>query len=213
MSVDAATIGRPEERPIRTSELLCEFAASLSTPQVSVRQIVDALGDRGLGVLIAIFALPNILPSVVPFGNVLFGLMVMIFGVHLMLGVRHLVLPDFVGRRAMSARTFKAWAPRLARALSWFERLLKPSLPAVTHAGPERLIGAVTVILALVCSLPIPLAHNIPAFALTLIGLGMIERDGRAILSGTAIGALGVVLLGLVLFGLASGFEYLARWA
>ena len=211
MSTHAVSVGRPKERPLRTSDLLCDFAASLETPQVSIRQIVDALGDRGLGVLIAVFALPNILPSVVPFGNVLFGLMVMIFGVHLMLGVRHLVLPEFVGRRAMSSKTFKAWAPRLAGALSWFERLLKPSLPAVTHAGPERIIGVVTVILALVCSLPIPLAHNIPALALTLIGLGLIERDGRAILSGTAIGVAGVLLLALVLFGLASSLGYLAH--
>ena len=213
MTANVATIGRPVERPLRTSELLCEFAASLNTPEVSIRQIVDALGDRGLGVLIAVFALPNILPSVVPFGNVLFGLMVMIFGVHLVLGVRHLVLPDVVGRRAISTRTFQAWAPRMARALSWFEQLLKPSLPAVTHAGPERVIGVITVLLALVCSLPIPLAHNVPAFALTLIGMGLIERDGRAILAGTAIGALGIVVLALVLFGLASGLEYLARWA
>ena len=212
MSAPALSIGRPKERPLRTSDLLCDFAASLDTPDVSIRQIVDALGDRGLGVLIAVFALPNILPSVVPFGNVLFGVMVMIFGVHLMLGVRHLVLPDFVGRRAMSAASFKAWAPHLARALSWFERLLKPSLPAVTHAGPERVIGVITAILALVCALPIPLAHNIPAFALTLIGLGLIERDGRAILFGTVIGAAGVLLLALVPYWVARNLRFLAHW-
>jgi hypothetical protein len=199
----------PQEKPTRTSDLLLHLAERVDTPRVSIRYLVDALGERGLGVLIAVFALPNILPSVVPFGNVLFGVMVMIFSVHLVFGVRHLVLPEFIGRRGMSTESFKAWAPRLARALSWFERLLKPSLPSVTHRGPERIIGVISVVLAIVCAIPIPLAHNIPAVALTLIGLGLIERDGRAILAGIAIGIAGVVLLGLVLF---TGFEVLVRF-
>jgi hypothetical protein len=201
-----------EERPPRTSELLCSFAASLDRPLVTVREIVDALADRGLGVLIAVFALPNVFPMPVPFGNVLFGAVGAIFGAHLLLGVRHLVLPDFVGCRTLSTATFRSWAPRLARALAPFERLLKPSLPAVTHAGPERLIGLVCIILGLVSTIPLPLSHQIPSFGLMLIGLGLIERDGRAILSGVAIGALGVLLLALLLFGLASGFGYVAGW-
>ena len=56
-------------RPTRTSDLLREFARSLTSDRVSLAEIVAGLGDRGLGVLIAIFALPNILPSAVPFGK------------------------------------------------------------------------------------------------------------------------------------------------
>ena len=201
-----------EENPTRTSDLLLQLADRIDTPRVSIRYLVDALGERGLGVLIAVFALPNILPSVVPFGNVLFGVMVMIFSIHLVLGVRHLMLPEFIGRRGMSTQSFRAWAPRLAQALSWFERLLKPSLPSVTHRGPERIIGLLCLVFAVVCALPIPFVHNIPAVALTLIGLGLIERDGRAILIGTAIGIAGVVVLAVVLLGLASGVGYLSRF-
>jgi hypothetical protein len=201
-----------EERPPRASELICQFASSLEGPVVTVRQIVDAFGDRGLGVLIAVFSLPNVLPMPIPLGNVLFGVMGGIFGAHLLAGVRHLVVPNFIGRRTLSAATFKAWAPRLARALAQFERLLKPCLPAITHPGPERLIGLVSIILALVSMVPLPLAHQLPALGLTLIGLGLIERDGRAILWGMAIGALGVLFLALLLIGLATGVGYLAGW-
>ena len=205
VALDAAPA---EERPPRTSVLLCAFSESLTAPRVTVREIVDALGDRGLGVLIAVFSLPNVLPMPIPFGNLFFGLMGAIFGAHLLAGVRHLVLPDFIGCRAVSTATLKAWAPRLARALAQFERLLKPCLPVVTHPGPERLIGLVCIILALVSANPIPLSHQIPALGLTLIGLGLIERDGRAILSGMALGAVGVLLLAAVLFGIATGVGY-----
>ena len=55
--------------PTRTSELLREFARSLTSDRVTLAEIIASLGDRDLGVLIAIFALPNILPSAVRFSS------------------------------------------------------------------------------------------------------------------------------------------------
>jgi hypothetical protein len=57
--------------------------------------------------------------------------------------------------------------------------------------------------------LPIPFAHNLPALALVLIGLGLIERDGLAMLIGAAIGLASTFVYGLVLFGVASGLQVL----
>jgi hypothetical protein len=42
-----------------------------------------------------------------------------------------------------------------------------------------------------------------------LIGLGLIERDGLAILIGAGIGLLGSILLGLVIFGVAHGLSFI----
>ena len=83
MNYAAPSADLKKAKPTRTSELLREFALSLTGERVSIGDIVTALGDRGLGVLIAIFALPNILPSTVPFGNVLTGIPPLIFAVHL----------------------------------------------------------------------------------------------------------------------------------
>jgi hypothetical protein len=205
-------LGEEGPRPNRTSDLLRDFAATLTGERVSIAAIVDALGDRGLGVLIAIFALPNVLPSTVPFGNVGTGIPVVLFAFHLALGVRHLVLPGFIGNRTLSTRSVKLFAPRVASLLSWFERLLSPRLPWVTQAGPERVVGVVCIILSVISATPIPFAHNLPAIGMVLIGMGLIERDGAAILAGSFIGLLGVTLLGLVLFGLAHGLEMLTGW-
>ncbi len=205
-----ADIGHePGVRPTRTSELLRAFAHSLDSDRVTLEEIVSGLGDRGLGVLIAIFALPNILPSTVPFGNVATGIPPLVFAVQLMLGVEHLILPGFLARRRVGTHWLKAIAPKVASVLSWFERLLKPRMSWVTTVYTERFIGAIAIILALVSTLPIPFAHNLPALGLVLIGLGLIERDGLAILIGSAIGLLGSIVLGLVLFGLAHGLSFI----
>jgi hypothetical protein len=210
--LDDASAAIIEARPPRTSELLQLFAQSVTHESVSIRHVVDALGDRGLGVLIAVFALPNVFPVPIPFGNTFFGALVMIFGLHLLLGVRHLVVPNRIGRRAIKTETFKAWAPRLSGGLAHIERFLKPSLPALTLAAPERLIGLIVIFYAFVCALPIPFAHNIPALGLVLIGLGLIERDGRAILAGIAVGAAGIAILIAVLVSVASGVGYFSRF-
>lgn len=205
--VDVAVQGSP--RPIRTSELLREFANSLHSDRVTLAEIVSGLGDRGLGVLIAIFALPNILPSTVPFGNVATGIPPLIFAVQLLLGVEHLILPGFMGHWKIGTKWLKALAPRVASVLSWFERLLQPRLCWVTVPRAERFIGMIAIILAMVSTLPIPFGHNLPALGLVLIGLGLIERDGLAILIGSGIGLLGSILLGLVIFGVAHGLSFI----
>jgi len=197
--------------PTRTSALLRDFSGAVAGERVSVGDLVAALGDRGLGVLIAIFAIPNMLPSVVPLGNSVVGIFPLIFAVHLACGFDRLMLPAFIAKRSISAKSLKTLVPRVADVLSWFERLLKPRFPAVTGPHVERAIGVICVVLALITIIPIPFAHNLPALALVLIGLGLIERDGLAILIGAAIGVVGTVIYGLVLVGLASGLQFLIR--
>ncbi len=196
-------------QPTRTSELLRAFAHSLTSDRVTLAEIVAGLGDRGLGVLIAIFALPNILPSAVPFGNVPTGLPPLIFAIQLALGVDHLIVPGFLARRTVGTRWLRALAPRVASVLSWFERLLTPRMEWVTDPRAERIIGIIAIVLAMVSTLPIPFGHNLPALGLVLIGLGLIERDGLAILTGAAIGMAGAILLGLVIFGVAHGLSFI----
>ena len=106
------------------------------------RSASAALGGRGLGVLLAIFALPNVLPSAIPFGNIATGIPPVIFTLQLMLARRdRLMLPHFIAPANRSARPpLKALIPRVAAVLSWFERLLKPRLAAmVSPTRAERI--------------------------------------------------------------------------
>ena len=124
MSYDASLGMKANPRPTRTSDLVREFADSVTADRVTVGEIVAAVGDRGLGMLLAVFALPNVLPSLVFFGNVLTGEPPFIFAVQLALGLDVLILPRFIAKRRVSTVILKAIAPRVATLLSWFERLL-----------------------------------------------------------------------------------------
>lgn len=200
----------PPDRPTRTSEMLREFAATRTSERVSIGEIVGALGDRGLGVLITIFALPNVFPSTIPFGNVLTGIPVILFAVQLMLGVERLILPGIIARRTVGTEFLKSAAPRVAGLLAWFERLLKPRLPFMTTPRGERAIGILCMVLSVVSTLPVPFGHQLPALGIMLIGLGLIEGDGLAMLAGAALGAAGIaILVGLVIGIVHGAHKYL----
>ena len=203
----------PMSTPTRTSEVLCAFARAQTGERVSLGEIVGALGDRGLGVILAAFAIPNVLPSTVPFGNVLTGIPVIVIAAQLMLGLEHLYLPPLLARRTISTSFLKAWMPRVTKLLAWFERLLRPRFSYMTSANAERAIGTLCMVLAIATTLPIPFGHQLPALGVMLIGLGLIERDGLALLAGTLIGLVGVALLALALFGLAHGAHHLMMHA
>jgi hypothetical protein len=209
MTYQATISGQRKERPLRTSEMLREFAHSVSSERVSVAEIAAALGGRGLGVLIAVFALPNILSLPIPFGNVAIGVPTLIFAVQLTLGFERLMIPKVIAHHSISSDMLKAIAPRVAGILSWFEGLLRPRFPLIAGPHTERAFGLLCVALAVVAMLPIPFGHNLPALGLVLIGLGLIERDGLAIVGGAFIGIAGSALLGLVLLGLAGGVGFL----
>jgi len=64
---------KPYANNRRTSVLLREYMASLDKPEASLGSLRDALGDRGFGVLLFIFALPNLIPVNIPLLSAVLG--------------------------------------------------------------------------------------------------------------------------------------------
>jgi hypothetical protein len=64
------------------------------------------------------------------------------------------------------------------------ERLTRPRLPLLTGDVADTFTGLVCVMLALIMALPIPFGDALPGIALVLFALGMMQRDGVAILLG-----------------------------
>jgi hypothetical protein len=92
--------------------------------------------------------------------------------------------------------------PYLERA----ERLLRPRLTMLLSWTGERLIGIAILLLALILTLPIPFANWLPAFAIAIFGLAIVEKDGVAVLCGLGVGVLSVIVAGTVVIGLVKAF-------
>jgi hypothetical protein len=52
-----------------------------------------------------------------------------------------------------------------------------------------------------VLTAPIPFGNWLPAFAIAIIGLALVEKDGVAVLIGLAIGVIGLIVVSAVIGG------------
>ena len=198
---------KPRPQRKRLSELLDEISADETRTRISVSDLIVAMEGRATGALLLLFALPNVLPTP-PGTSGILGLPLVYLSGQMMLG-RLPWLPPFISNRSMSrddfAQTISRATPLLARA----ERLLKPRLSFFVKDRAQNVIGAVCLLLAVILMLPIPLGNMLPAIAISLISLGVLERDGAWVLGGFAVATGSVFIVAGVIYAMARATVFL----
>jgi hypothetical protein len=177
------------------SELLAEMAER-PAPRVSVAELMDSVGHRALGALLLVFGLICTLP-LPPGGTTVFGLPLLLLAPQLTIGRRAPWLPRRMRRRSIRRDQLRHG---LDRVLPWLKRIEGLSRPRLgfLFAGPGRsLLGLVCTVFALVLILPIPLGNMLPAAAVSLLSLSLVQRDGFLALAGYAVAAASVGVLTL----------------
>jgi len=203
---DEAPQGTPAPSSRRTSDLLREFLTSHTEPRITLGALRDTLGDRGFGVLLFIFALPNLVPVNIPLLSAVLGLPLVLLAAQLSYGRHKPWFPDWLTHQSFSRQGFAAVVRRALPYLERAERLLRPRLAVLLSWTGERLIGIAILILALILTLPIPFANWLPACGIAIIGLAIVEKDGLAVLVGLAVGVASVIVAATVVIGLVKAF-------
>lgn len=189
----------------RTSDTLPALALAGDGPQISVRSIIKTLGERGFALLVVGLGLPNCLPMPPPI-PLLCGLLLIFVALQMVLGWSSPWLPRFVLDKTVSRHTVASF---IERALPWvqkLERFAKPRLGLLDSRIAFRVIGSVLMVFSVALVFAAPFIGQVPlGFAVVLIGLGLVERDGLLVLVGVAAGIVGSALsLGFVI-ALATG--------
>jgi hypothetical protein len=177
-------------------------------PQISVAQLVDRFGGRALGGLLLIFGLACTLP-LPPGGTTIFGFPLLLLAPQLVIGARHPWLPAKVRKGAIATEDLRKGLPRV---LPWIRRVEAVSRPRFTFLFGgigERFIGLTCFLLAVVLILPIPLGNILPAAAVSVLSLALVQRDGLLALFGYALTAASVGILVLAGSLLTKGFHQL----
>ena len=203
-----ALLQLPEQPRARSlSQLLAEIAADGSRERVSVNDLLAALRDRALAALLLVFALPNVIP-VPPGTSALLGAPLLFLSAQLALGMPPW-LPRVIGERSMQRAHFAALVARSVPWIARAERLLRPRWGALCRPPLEYGVGLVCLLLSVIVFLPIPLGNMLPALAICLLALGVLERDGVWVLVGLLTAAGSVALVWGVLYALVQAGFYL----
>jgi hypothetical protein len=207
---EAPTVAASHPLPI--SELICSIARDWPEERVTLGDLINALGQRGYGVLIILFALPNLLPIYIPGLSPIFGIPLMILCAQLAYGLPAPRLPQFLARRSMKRSDLWMITARSVPWLQRVERWVRPRPSIITTRNGERLIGAYGVILGCIVIIPLPFTNGPPSLACMIMAIGMMEQDTRTIIGGAIFGLFGIALsfaiMGSVGWLLLAGFAW-----
>lgn len=181
------------------SQTLANLLSEVTEESTTLSTIVRLMGNGSIGSLLLFFALPMALPIPAPGLSILFGIPLMLISAQLLFGRTSLWLPKMLAEREVPRKTLEAYVTKATPLLEKVERFLKPRYDAATRGPMLRLMGAVSLILSAIITLPVPFGNVVPGAAISLMALGLIQRDGAAIMAGlvTALVALGVILLAI----------------
>ncbi len=185
--------------------------AELPDDQVSVAQIRDRIGDDGVLMLSMLLCVIFLVPVSIPGVSTVFGAAILLGGVSRLLR-RKLWLPESIESKQLAADKVKAG---LARGSSWLHRLERISKPqrlqrwiAANEVETVNNFGIVLGALLLMAPFGfVPFSNTLPAVAVLLLCIGLLQRDGLCVLLGHVMNLLtmayfaALVLLAFLLVG------------
>lgn len=191
----------PTPDPLKKfSDELHALAERFQDHPVTLQEIIDALGARASALLIIILALPFCAPVMIPGLSTPFGLAILVLA-----GCFALGLPPWLPRRLLAVKLppkfFRAVLEGASKLIGWIERRLRPRWLWLTEGKVMRFVH-----MGMVCAgaglllLPlggIPFTNTLPALVIVIGMLGLLERDGAAVLV-----AYGFLVATVIYFGL-----------
>ncbi|MGQ3354281.1 MAG: exopolysaccharide biosynthesis protein [Phreatobacter sp.] len=180
---------------LRTSEVFLALKTVGEGDRISLAQLTETLGDRAFGLLVLIFALPNIIPMI-PGVSTVSGVVIGLVGLQMMVGRHAPWLPSAIGDRSLPRAQLAAMVDRTIGWVAKLERVARPRWTFLTRGLGHVALGAMFVLLGGILALPLSWIGNFPpGVALVVLSIGLLEEDGMLVAAGHAIGIVATVLV------------------
>ncbi len=181
------------ERPQAASKVMAAIEHSLP-PDPRLSDLVDALGERAGGILLAAVAVPAIIPVPgVPLGAV-FGTVLAILACRMAGAGAEPRLPRWLGQVRLRAPVLVLLSRRGPALLRPVEHRLRPRASLLVAGPITPLLALVMALMGLLIALPIPFGNTLPGLAVIIMGLGLSVGDGLAVLGALILAAFATVV-------------------
>jgi hypothetical protein len=158
---------------------------------ITIREIIEAFGERAFGFVLILFSLPNCVPAPPGLAGIV-GTPVLIFGLQMLLGHKRPWLPGFVLRRSISVATFRkvidVAEPRMKKLESW----CKPRIRGLFGPIGDRFVGLFAFMAAVSVLIPFPGTNFPPSIALVMASIAVMEEDGYLLVGAYILGLAGL---------------------
>jgi hypothetical protein len=185
---------------------LRQILADNPQDMISVDQIVKSLGTTSFGTSLMVFSIPEVIPIPVPGLSAVVALPTGLLGAQMIMGNGEIRLPKALLKRSIPRKAFATAVKTILPFLERAEKKVRPRWQWATTPAAKRFLGVLIFVLACVIALPIPMTNMPPAIAIFIIALGLVERDGKLISLGVALGLASIALIGGAFLGIFSLF-------
>ncbi|KAB2953328.1 exopolysaccharide biosynthesis protein [Heliorestis acidaminivorans] len=193
------------------SKLLLSIARNIPGQGMTIRQLIDQLGERGLLTVCMVLTLPFLIPLSIPGSSIPFGLAIILAGMALILN-RPLWLPQGFADKEIASDSLKYILESGAKLLAKLEKLMRPRFLVLTEADMMIRFNVFLIIFSaflLMAPLPLPLSNTIPAYAVLFLAAGSLERDGYLLIAGYLLIIISLIYFAVVALLGAVGMEVL----
>ncbi len=201
----------PPPAPHRTFSEVLESLGQGDDPSLKLDEVVEAFGDRGLGALILVLSLMALFPWP-PGGKAVFAVPIILLAVELAIQRNEVWLPRWALKASLSRAAYRAATSRVIKPIRFVENLTRPRLTALTGPISEVVMGIACVLLAIVMALPVPFGDMLPGLALVFFALGVMQKDGFAVLIGAFWTAVTAGYLFLIWRTVVEIIQHVAGW-
>ena len=192
----------------KLSTTLEKLIGKLQGQTITLRELMEAIGEQGLLLICAIASLPFLIPVSIPGVSTVFGAAIIL--VRLAITMNRLAwLPAKILDRQMETAKLVPALQKGVAIVSRLDRFIRPRIPALTTGViANRINGLALMTAGVLLMMPlgfIPFSNTLPGIAILLFSAGMIQRDGVTVLGG-------YLFLGLTTIYFAA-LAYAAFWA
>jgi hypothetical protein len=186
------------------SETLSSYAGSIRGESITLRQLMEMIGEQGLLLFCMFLCVPFLIPMSIPGVSTVFGAVIILIGVGITLN-RIPWLPKRLMDRQLATDDLVPTMQKGARWFARFDNLIRPRLLGLTNTAViNRMNGAALTFAAVLLIAPfglIPFSNTLPALAIVFFAIGMLQRDGVFIILGYVMVIASVIYFGFLFVG------------
>jgi hypothetical protein len=190
------------------SERLTTLALDVEGDAASMDWILAQLHERAFGLFLLVLALPCCIPFLYGVPQVV-ALPLMFISAQMLIGRDMPWLPRKLGARSVSKSSLEDLARRAGPWLRRIEAVSRPRLVGLTRPPMDQVVGLALVLFSASILVPLPGTNTVPGFAVVIVAMGLLQRDGILVILGAVLGTAWIASL---LFAGATLVSLIRAW-
>ena len=177
------------------SETLQKIGHKRKNGKTKISELMEDFHENGLLLAMIFFALPVAIPLPYPPGfTTLMGIPLMILSIQMLMGSKKVRLPEKINNYELKNSTLKSISDKIVPIIENIEKYMKPRFDFASSVYCEQFVGLISLIAATAVAIPLFMTNAIPALGITVMALGLMNRDGLIIIAGFIISIVGVAI-------------------